>query len=446
MNKIWIIIQREYITRVKRPAFLLTTLLAPVGFLLLMVASVAISTLNTGNTNVAVIDDSGIFNAYFQDHNLADAEDGSVHFFVVRENFDSLAASLSAAKEDEARYSAVIHIPAAFQVESPQNPAMVYMHVERPGMARQQFVNARFTEVLHKIRMQQLNISDTLQAQLEQTVKLQYISLKNAEEKSGYGLAAGIAGMVMGFSIYISLFFYGTMIMKGVQEEKTNRIVEVLTSSVKPFQLLMGKILGVGAVGLTQFVLWILLTFFVNIFVLPLLGITMADSPSAATMQSSGPEMDPESVQAMVYSLRELPFTQIILLFPLYFLGGFLLYGSLFAAVGAAMGEDSDQQSLMIPITLPIIISIFIAMNVVNNPDSSLGLWASLIPFSSPIVMSALLPFHQPVWKVALSLLLLIAGFVFTTFIAARIYRTGILMYGKKVKFIEILRWIFSKG
>jgi ABC-2 type transport system permease protein len=276
-------------------------------------------------------------------------------------------------------------------------------------------------------------------------VKLQYVSLKNAEEKSGYGLAAGIAGLVMGFAIYISLFFYGTMIMKGVQEEKTNRIVEVLTSSVKPFQLLMGKILGVGAVGLTQFVLWILLTFFVNLFVLPVLGITMSSSAPSPAMQG-GAEIDPESMQSMIYSLRELPFTQIIILFPLYFLGGFLLYGSLFAAVGAAMGEDSDQQSLMIPITLPIIISIFIAMNVVNNPDSNLGFWGSLIPFSSPIVMSALLPFHQPVWKVVLSLVLLIAGFVFTTFIAARIYRTGILMYGKKVKFTEILRWIFSKG
>lgn len=290
-----------------------------------------------------------------------------------------------------------------------------------------------------------MNISDTLQAQMEETVKLQYVSLKNAEEKSGYGLAAGIAGLVMGFAIYISLFFYGTMIMKGVQEEKTNRIVEVLTSSVKPFQLLMGKILGVGAVGLTQFVLWILLTFFVNLFVLPVLGITMSGSAPSPAMQG-GAEIDPESMQSMIYSLRELPFTQIIILFPLYFLGGFLLYGSLFAAVGAAMGEDSDQQSLMIPITLPIIISIFIAMNVVNNPDSNLGFWGSLVPFSSPIVMSALLPFHQPVWKVVLSLVLLIAGFVFTTFIAARIYRTGILMYGKKVKFTEILRWIFSKG
>jgi ABC-2 type transport system permease protein len=445
MNKIWIIIQREYVTRVKRPAFLLTTLLAPVGFLLLMVASVAISTMSSGNTKVAVIDDSGIFNNYFKEHNLADAEDGTVHFFVVNENFDSVAASLSAAKEDEAKYSAVIHIPSAFNVESPQKPGIVYMHVERPGIVKQQFVNARFTEVLNKIRMQQMNISDTLQAQMEETVKLQYVSLKNAEEKSGYGLAAGIAGLVMGFAIYISLFFYGTMIMKGVQEEKTNRIVEVLTSSVKPFQLLMGKILGVGAVGLTQFVLWILLTFFVNLFVLPVLGITMSGSAPSPAMQG-GAEIDPESMQSMIYSLRELPFTQIIILFPLYFLGGFLLYGSLFAAVGAAMGEDSDQQSLMIPITLPIIISIFIAMNVVNNPDSNLGFWGSLVPFSSPIVMSALLPFHQPVWKVVLSLVLLIAGFVFTTFIAARIYRTGILMYGKKVKFTEILRWIFSKG
>lgn len=288
-----------------------------------------------------------------------------------------------------------------------------------------------------------MNISDTLQAQMEETVKLQYVSLKNAEEKSGYGLAAGIAGLVMGFAIYISLFFYGTMIMKGVQEEKTNRIVEGHLIG-KAISTLDGKILGVGAVGLTQFVLWILLTFFVNLFVLPVLGITMSGSAPSPAMQG-GAEIDPESMQSMIYSLRELPFTQIIILFPLYFLGGFLLYGSLFAAVGAAMGEDSDQQSLMIPITLPIIISIFIAMNVVNNPDSNLGFGSACSIFITYCYecFAAVSPTRV---EVVLSLVLLIAGFVFTTFIAARIYRTGILMYGKKVKFTEILRWIFSKG
>lgn len=444
MNKIWIIIQREYITRVKRPAFLITTLLAPLGFLLLMVSSVLISTMSGGDTKVAVVDDSGIFNAYFKEHNLADAEDGTVHFFVLNDNFDSLSNQLISTSEKEKKYSAIVHIPADFSIDHPTKPGILYLHVERPGLVKQQFINRRFTETVNKIRMLQLNISEEAQEKMQQNIELQYTSLNNEEEKDGYAAAAGIAGMIMGFAIYISLFFYGTMIMKGVQEEKTNRIVEVLTSSVKPFQLLMGKIVGVGAVGLTQFILWILLIFLINLFVLPVLGITMADNTTSVNMQ--GTEMDPDSIQAMVHSLRDLPFTQIVILFPIYFLGGFLLYGSLFAAVGAAMGEDGDQQSLMMPISVPIIISIFIAMNVINNPDGQLGLWGSLVPFSSPIVMSAMLPFHQPLWKIGLSLLLLVIGFVGTTIIAARIYRTGILMYGKKVKMREIIRWIFSKA
>lgn len=445
MKKIWIIIQREYITRVRKPAFLITTLLAPLGFLLLMVFSMLITTMNSGDTRVAVIDESGIFNTYFKDHNLADAEDGSVHFFVLNDAYQAVENEITSKEADEPKYSGIIRIPKDFSVSSPSNPPIVYMHVERPGINKQQFINDRFTQVVNKIRMLQLNISEEVQEQMNSQVELQYNSLSNKKEKSGYVLAAGLAGMVMGFAIYISLFFYGTMIMKGVQEEKSNRIVEVLTSSVKPFQLLMGKILGVGAVGLTQFVLWILLTFFINVFVLPLIGISMADQ-QPATVQMQGADVDTDTLQGMIQSLRDLPFTQIAILFPLYFLGGFLLYGSLFAAVGAAMGEDGDQQSMMIPVTLPIVASIFISINVINNPDSSLGFWASLVPFTSPIVMSALLPFHQPLWQIIVSLLLLVAGFVFTTFIAARIYRTGILMYGKKIKMTEVLKWIFSKA
>lgn len=236
----------------------------------------------------------------------------------------------------------------------------------------------------------------------------------------------------MGFAIYISLFFYGTMIMKGVQEEKTSRIVEVLTSSVKPFQLLMGKIMGVGAVGLTQFILWIVLMFGVNIVAGIIFGVALnSHQPAMGNMQSTG--MDAEDMQLVMKNLSSLPFTNHHFL-PLYFIGGFLLYGSLFAAVGAAMGEDGDQQSLMVPITVPIIISIFIAINVINNPDSALGFWGSIIPLTSPVVMSALLPFRPEWWQIALSLFLLMGGFIFTTYIAAKIYRMGILMYGKRLR------------
>lgn len=441
MNKIWIIIQREYITRVKRKSFIITTLLAPLGFFALISGSVLISTYSQGRTDVAIIDESGLF----KNISIPDADDQTVYFHRVDDKYEQLAAELpKEKKEEKKKYSAIIYIPVNFNINTPNNPVIAYRYVERPGMIKKQFINQRMNEAIDKLRMKMLNINDEVQQQMQNKTQIDFSSLDNQSEKKGYTEAAGIAGMVMGFAIYISLFFYGTMIMKGVMEEKTSRIVEVLTSSVKPFQLLMGKIIGVGAVGLTQFILWIVLMFGVNIVAGIIFGVALnSHQPTIGNMQSSG--MDAEDIQLVMKNLSSLPFTQIIIFFPLYFVGGFLLYGSLFAAVGAAMGEDGDQQSLMVPITIPIIISIFIAINVINNPDSALGFWGSIIPFTSPVVMSALLPFRPEWWQIALSLFLLVGGFILTTYIAAKIYRMGILMYGKKITLKEIGRWIFAR-
>ncbi len=442
MGKIWIIIQREYITRVKRKSFIITTLLAPLGFFALISGSVLISTYSQGRTDVAIIDDSGLF----KDIPIADADDQTVYFHRVDDNYEKLAAELPKEKnEEKKKYSAIIFIPANFNISTPNNPVIAYRYVERPGMIKKQFINQRMNEAIDKLRMKTLSINEEVQEQMQKKIQLDFSSLDNQSEKKGYTEAAGIAGMVMGFAIYISLFFYGTMIMKGVMEEKTSRIVEVLTSSVKPFQLLMGKIIGVGAVGLTQFILWIVLMFGVNIVAGIIFGVALnSHQPVMGNMQNTG--MDADEMQLIIQNISTLPFTQIVIFFPLYFLGGFLLYGSLFAAVGAAMGEDGDQQSLMIPITVPIIISIFIAINVINNPDSSLGFWGSVIPFTSPVVMSALLPFRPEWWQIALSLLLLVGGFILTTYVAAKIYRMGILMYGKKITLKEMGRWIFARN
>lgn len=441
MQKILIIIQREYLSRVKRKSFIITTLLAPIGFFLLIAGSAVISTYSQSRTDVAIIDDSGLF----KDITIPDADDQTVYFHQVADKYESLATLLPAEKDRKAKYQAIIYIPANFNINSPNNPVIAYRYIERPGMMKKQFINERMNEAVDKLRMKILNIDEEVQKQMESKLQLDFSSLDNKEEKKGYTEAAGAVGMVMGFAIYISLFFYGTMIMKGVMEEKTNRIVEVLTSSVKPFQLLMGKIIGVGAVGLTQFILWIALMFVVNIIAGLVFGVAIH---SSTTSMGNIPEpgFDPDELQQIIKNISSLPFTQIITLFPLYFLGGFLLYGSLFAAAGAAMGEDGDQQSLMVPITVPIILSIFIAINVINNPDSNLGFWGSIIPLTSPVVMSTLLPFNPPWWQIVISLTMLIAGFIFTTYIAAKIYRMGILMYGKKVSLKEIGRWIFKSA
>lgn len=440
MNKIFIIIQREYITRVRQKSFLITTLLAPLGFFILIASSVVISTFSQGNTHVAIIDESGLF----KEVPIPDADDQTVYFHKVSDNYGELETTLKQQKEEEGKYEAMIFIPADFNVDNPNNPGIAYRYIKRPGMIKQQFINQRMTDAVFAVKMKGKAGAEDLE-ELRKKVKLNFESLDNSKEKQGYTDAAALVGMIMGFAIYISLFFYGTMIMKGVMEEKTNRIVEVLTSSVRPFQLLMGKILGVGAVGLTQFVLWIILMFAVNMVSGVIFGIAMSPGTGSGMGEMKNSGIDPDDIFIITQHISALPITQIVILFPLYFLGGFFLYGSLFAAVGAAMGEDGDQQSLMVPITIPIIISIFIAINVINNPDSALGLWGSIIPFTSPIVMCALLPFRPEWWQIALSLVMLVAGFVLTTYVAAKIYRTGILMYGKKIKLKEIARWIFSK-
>lgn len=435
MNKIWIIIQREYITRVKRRAFIITTLLAPLGFFLLMTSSFLISSYSQTRTDVAIVDESGIF----KDIPIADAEDHTVYFHKIDQPYGEIIKLLPKDKEAEAKFQAVILIPKDFDINKPR---IAYRYMQRPGTSKKEFINRRFNAIIQQLRMKKMSVSTEDMDKIKETVELNFESLDNSKESKGYTDAATVAGLVMGFAIYISLFFYGTMIMKGVMEEKTNRIIEVLTSSVKPFQLLMGKIIGIGAVGLTQFILWILLTGAVNIIVVPLFGSHMADTSSLHAVNST---IDPDSLAAIRQNMASLPIMEMALLCPLYFLGGFLLYGSLFAAIGAAMGEDSDQQSLMVPVTAPIIISIIIAINVLNNPDSNLGFWGSIIPFTSPVVMCSLIPFRPVWWQIGLSLSLLVLGFILTTWLAARIYRVGILMYGKKVTLKEMGRWIFAK-
>ena len=239
--------------------------------------------------------------------------------------------------------------------------------------------------------------------------------------------------------------FYGTMVMRGVMEEKTSRIIEVIISSVKPFQLMMGKILGIGLVGLTQFVAWGFLITILNIILGGVFGGQIAEMQNVSAAQGGDPDM---LVITQAYeSLSAHPVYYYLLIFLTYFLGGYFIYAALFAAIGSLAGDDdTDVQMYAMPVTLLILASIFIMMSVVQQPHTPLAFWASIIPFTSPVVMPALVPFGVPTWQLLLSIGTLIGGFIFTTFIASRIYRTGILMYGKKIKFREVVKWMFYKG
>jgi ABC-2 type transport system permease protein len=275
---------------------------------------------------------------------------------------------------------------------------------------------------------------------------------KDGEEKMGSAELAVIIGMISAFVIYIFIVVYGAQVMSGVVQEKTSRIVEVIISSVKPFQLMMGKIIGIAMVGLTQFALWVILSVVLVSALTSVFGTTLdiETYQQAQTMGVSAVNLPFDNQDGMVsdllIALQNFDFVQTGILFVLFFLGGYLLYASLFAAVGSAVDNETDTQQFSLPLTLPIIFAIYAAIYSAENPDGPLAFWCSMIPFTSPIVMMVRLPFGVPVWQLALSIGILILSFIGSTWIAGKIYRTGILMYGKKITWKEMMKWVFYKG
>lgn len=437
MRKVFYIIQREYVTRVRKKSFLITTLIAPIVFLLFTLSTVLIQQFKSSTKHIAIIDDSGLF----VDENFADAEDGSV-FFHKENRLSSIQNEIL--ENEKAKYDAIILIPKDFDLNKPQYPAIRYMSKQKAGLSAQHFINESFSKKIQLLRAQALHLAQTQMDELNRTVKLDYNTFEKDSPKSGYMLAAAGIGYMTGFMIYIILIIYGTMLMKGVAEEKANRVVEIIASSVSPFQMMIGKIIGLAAVGLTQFVLWVLLVMAIQFVAIPFLGLAAHGSSAVASVPQSDVDMD-EIMQGLSH-LKEINFTAVVIFFLIYFIGGFLLYGSLFAAIGAATGDEGDTQMLTFPVTIPIIIAIMLMMNALGEPEGSLAFWGSIIPFTSPVVMPALIPFNPPWWQILLSICLLILGFLFCVFIAAKIYRTGILMYGKKVSWKEIWKWMIMKN
>jgi ABC-2 type transport system permease protein len=311
-------------------------------------------------------------------------------------------------------------------------------------------------KVLEEKRLLMLNISkaqiDSIQKQKD---PIKFTSVTGKKETGSKVGISYLVGMISGFLIYIILFVYGTMVMRGVMEEKVSRIAEVIISSVKPFQLMMGKITGIGGVGLVQFLIWIVLVFGIQ-FALPLIFPELSTSVQQQPVPSAGAQaatavQNSGGMNSIMEALQTINFPLIIGCFIFYFLGGYFLYSSLFAAVGSAVNEDpQDAQSLLFPIMMPIIFAIVIMTKAVNDPNSSLAIFGSLFPFTSPIVMMARIAYGIPdgvsVIQLIISMVLLIGTFLATTWIAAKIYRTGILMYGKKITWKEMIKWTFRKS
>lgn len=439
MNKILLIIQREYWTRVRNKTFILSTILTPLLFAGLITAVTVISIKNIDHEKVAVIDKRNVLNGHIDNTKALS--------FAFPTDVDSNNYSAKG-------YSAVLYTP------DTDNNSYKLISKKQFGMVAEGDLEQKINESVennlltskYHIDMKELEAErkKANAAQIDQTYQ------EGTEVKKGNsGLAYGI-GYGSGFLIYITLLIYGTMVMRGVSEEKTNRIAEVVISSVKPFQLMIGKIVGIGAVGLTQFLIWIILIIGLTSAATAFLPKETLQQAQESSQQMPGANIQAASGAATGFNdfkdvMSEANWVLIVGCFLFYFLFGYLFYASLFAAVGSTVNEDAqDAQSLQFPITMPIIVSIVIMMNAITNPSGSLATWASLIPFFSPIVMMGRIPFGVPgtvpYWQLILSMLLLVAGFLITTWISAKIYRTGILMYGKKATWREIGKWAFRKN
>ncbi|HKL71228.1 MAG TPA: ABC transporter permease [Marinilabiliaceae bacterium] len=447
MNKISLVLQREYLTRIRKKSFIIMTLLGPLLFAAMFVIPGWLATMEDDDEKViAVLDATGLYDHSLEDSPLLkyqylpmEAEDE------LRNNFPNSGYYAYLVISDN-----LLEKPDALRlISSGQITMDVKDHIRR---------NLREYLKEEKLKSFQVNELNTIFAEVN-SVDVQLSTVKigsDGDEKVSSTEVAMVISILFAFLSYMFVFVYGTQVLRGVMEEKSSRIVEVIISSIKPFQLMMGKILGIALVALTQFLLWIVLT------VVILLGVKTlvfpnSDMPSRMdgieTVMGDQDVMGEEAVAkgdfdyAQIMSVVEgINITQTLLIFLVYFIGGYLLYAALFAAIGAAIDTETDSQQFMLPITIPIIIALYVAMAAFRNPHSTMVFWFSMIPFTSPIVMMARIPFDVPMWQIALSIFLLVAGFVLATWFAARIYRTGILMYGKKVSYKELWKWFKQAG
>jgi ABC-2 type transport system permease protein len=441
MNKILLVSKREFLTRVQKKTFLLTTILLPlifVGFY----AMIIYFSVSTGSAlNIAITDKGDVFHGKIDSTN-------EVHFsFVQNETPESLKSKLA-----QKYYDGYIYIPSSFNLHT---DSIQLVSAKSIGLIQRGKIEDIFNAKLRENRLLSLNITKQELDSVQKNKGVNFATVtgsNDSESKAGFSYAVG---MIFGFLIYIVLFVYGTMVMRGVMEEKVSRIAEVIVSSVKPFQLMMGKIFGIGAVGLVQFIIWVILVssfFFLLPVIFPGLMSHAQEIPvQPGAMAAAQAAQNNGAFNDIMNGLSEINFPLIIGCFIFYFLGGYLLYSSLFAAVGSAVNEDpQDAQSLLLPIIMPIIFAMVIMMKAVNDPSSDLAVFGSLFPLTSPIVMMARIahgvPDPVPYWQLAASAIFLILGFLGTAWIAAKIYRTGILLYGKKVTWKEMWKWAFRRS
>jgi ABC-2 type transport system permease protein len=440
MNKLWLIVQREYLTRVKTKAFIIGTLLAPLGLVVYTLVIVGLTKYQgSEEAKIAIFDESHILKSIPDEKGIRYIPSG-----------DKTLEMLKNEVKDK-KIDGVLRIPALTSL-STKDITTFYYSDEKLAPEKSDKIERRIATQIRNFKIDSLHFNRQNLEGLETNISIDPESITNKNvDQSQYTAGVGIAlGGIMAFIMFFMVMMYGNMVMRSVMEEKTNRIVEVMMSSVRPFQLMLGKILGTGAVGLTQVVAWLVLSMGASFLMSLFLGGDVQQLQVGGQVSGAN-QIDPEQAQDMVgkmiAEISHQNWPLLLSAFVIFFLGGYFIYASMFAAIGSAMGDDmADSQALVLPVTIPLVIAFYIVtMAGVRNPDSGLMVFASLFPLFSPIVMPFRMAFNPPWWQIALSLALVVLAAVFFVWLAGRIYRVGILLYGKKVTFKELGKWIFYK-
>lgn len=432
MDKIWLVIKREYLSRVQKKSFLLATILTPLIFPAIMGIFIWIAMDETEGSALKIIE-------VVDENNM---------FFI--ESTEQYAFSFSNTKFEDGKKmvqegdrQGLLYIP---KLDFSKPGGIIYYAERSPSLNLMSFLEASLKRRIEEQRLYESGIDPEVLAAYRTKVSIQTVNLDSfGEEKISdasvnYGL-----GFLSGILIYIFIFVYGNQIMHGVIEEKSSRIIEILVSSIKPFQLMLGKIIGIGAVGLTQFLIWIFLISSVTFIVTGYFGLQM---PQQQVLELANTEMDQDFMQdntftELILAIHGIDFINLALTFIFYFIGGYLLYGAFFAAIGAAVDAPSEAQQFMLPITIPLLIAYLgLFVFVLNDPNSTVSFWLSIIPLTSPIAMMGRASFGIPTSDLLISMTLLILGFLFSTWAAGKIYRIGILIHGSKVNYKTLWKWI----
>lgn len=446
MSKIGLVIKREFESRVKKKSFLLATILVPLLFPAVIGTMLyfALEEQKNAKEQVVYVLDEG---------NDFELESDRKYQF---QNLDSDIEAAKLAFSESDAY-ALLYLP---KLDLMNPSGMVLYTKKNPSLQASSYFENKVESQVRDKKLKASGISEAQLDELKTNISLPSVNISETgeEQASSAGVAYGIA-YAFSFLVYMFVLIYGSQIMQGVIEEKSSKIVEIIVSSVKPFQLMLGKVVGVASVGLLQFLIWVVLIFALSTAVLAIFGLNPAEMQAAqqsmgdvSSMDGAGKEsmealMNNSEVNKVMEIVYDIPYAYYISVFVFFFISGYLLYGALFAAVGSAVDNIADAQQFTLPITLPMIIGFLgTFMFVMPDPDGNVSFWLSVIPFTSPVAMMARVAFGVPTWELILSMVLMVFGFLFTIWIAGRVYRIGILMHGTKVNYKTLLKWMRTNG